>query len=91
MLCLVSGFGFGWYEYDLRWRIVRAVQMVRPDLDPLVLFARSRSLWGSEVIALHRRHFPDSRLPMQRWIVSIAAPACFLLSAAFLVMAIRHS
>lgn len=91
MLCLVAGFGLGWYEYDLRWQIVRAIHRVRPGIEPRTLFARARPLWDSEVIAIYRTHFPDSPLLTRRLVVSLAAPACFLLSAAFLVMAIRHS
>jgi hypothetical protein len=91
MLCLVAGFGLGWYEYDLRWQIVRAVHRVRPGMEPLALFARARPLWRSEVIEVYRNHFPDSPLLTRRLVVSLAAPACFLLSTAFLVMAIRHS
>ena len=91
MLCLVAGFGLGWYEHDLRWRIVRAVHRVRPDLEPLTLFARARSLRGSDVIEIFRNHYPDSPLLRRRRMVSVAAPACFLLSAAFLLMAIRRS
>jgi hypothetical protein len=91
MLCLVAGFGLGWYEHDLRWQIARAVHRVRPDLELLALFARARPLRGSEVIDIFRNHFPDSPLLARRWIVSLGAPACFVLSAVFLVMAIRHS
>src|ERR1700753_2613021 len=91
MLCLIAGFGLGWYEHDLRWQIARAVHRVRPDLEPLKLFARASPLRSSEVIEIFRDHYPDSPLLTRRWIVALTAPACFLLSAVFLVMAIRLS
>lgn len=91
MLCLIAGFGLGWYEHDLRWQIARAVHRARPDMELFVAFARSRPLRRSEIIEIYRNHFPDSTLLTKRLVVSLAAPACFLLSAAFLVMAIRHS
>src|SRR5579863_335063 len=91
MLCLVAGFGLGWYEYDLRWKIVTAVHLARPDLQPYSLFTRARSLGSSEVHTLYRAHFPQGRLIARRRIAFFAAPACFLLGALFLVLAYTHS
>ena len=91
MLCLIAGFGLAMYEYDLRWQIVNAVHRVRPDLEPFALFARARSLGRGEVINLYRAHFPDGGLIQRRWVVSLAAPACFVLGAVLLVVAFTHS
>ncbi len=90
-LFLIAGFGLGMYEYELRRQVVDAVHRVRPDLDRFALYARARALRNSDVIAIYRENFPDSRLLTRRWIVSLAAPACFLLSAAFLLLAIKYS
>ena len=89
-LCLIAGFGLGMYEYELRRQIVEAVHRVRPDLPRLMLLARARSLRDSEVVTLYREHFPDSPVLARRWMVTLAAPACFVLSAVFLVLAVRH-
>jgi hypothetical protein len=91
MSCLIAGFGFAMYEYDLRWQIVHAVHHVRPDLEPSALFARARSLWGSSVYRIYRDQYPQSYLPQRHKAVSFAALACFLGFALFFVLAIKHS
>ena len=91
MLCLIAGFGLAMYEHDLCWQIVKAVHSVRPDLEPFALFARTRSLRRAEASNLYRDHFPDGSLLRKRQLVLIAAPACFLLAAVFLVLAFRQS
>jgi hypothetical protein len=90
-LCLIAGFGLGMYEYELRWQIVNAVHSVRRDLEPFALFRRAGSLHRSDVQNLYRTHFPDGTLIRRRWFVSLAAVACFVLGAMFLVLAIRRS
>jgi hypothetical protein len=90
-LCLIAGFGLGMYEYELRRQIVNAVRSVRPDLDAGLLYASARSLRGGEVLNLYRTHFSDGGLLRRRWIVSLAAPACFVLGAVFLVVAFTRS
>lgn len=91
LLCLISGFGLGMYEYELRWRIVNAVHSVRPDLEPFALFSRARSLWRSPVYRIYRDHHPQSRLLRQHTIISLASPSCFVAFAVLLVLAIKHS
>jgi len=91
ILCLIAGFGLGLYEHDLRWQLVRAVHGVRPDLDPATLYASARSLRRGEVLNLYQAHFPEGSLLKRRWVVSIAAPACFVFGAVFLVVAFTHS
>jgi hypothetical protein len=91
MLCLVAGFGLGWYEHDLRWQIARAVLRVQPKPDAPAPLSRVRPRRDAEIIEIFRDQFPDSPLLMRRSIVLVAAPACFLLSAVCLVMAIMRS
>jgi hypothetical protein len=90
-LCLIAGFGLGLYENDLRWRIVEAVQELRPDLEPYAMFSRARSFWGSEVHLIYHQHYPER--PLLKWhrAISLAAIGCFLAFAALLVLAVRFS
>ena len=90
-LCLIAGFGLGLYENDVRWRIVEAVIDVRPDLEPYLAFARARSFWNSEVHRAHAAHYPESRLPRWHQAISLAAIACFLACAVFLLLALKRS
>jgi cobalamin synthase len=91
MIFLVAGFGLGWYEYDLRWKIAHAVHRVRPEMQVLVLFSRARSLRTSSVHRIYREHYPDGRLAQWHVAFAIASPLCFLAFAALLALAIRHS
>jgi hypothetical protein len=90
-ICLIAGFGLAMYEYELRWQIVNAVHSVRPDLEPFMLFARARSVRATELLKLYRKHFPEDALLKKRRLVFLAAPACFVLGAVFLVLACTHS
>ncbi len=90
-LCLLAGFGLGLYENDLRWQIVEAVHLVRPDLEPYAMFSRARSFWGSEVHRIHETQYSESRLTNWHRTISTAAIACFLAFAIFLALAFRHS
>jgi hypothetical protein len=91
LICLIAGFGFGMYEYELRRRIVDAVHRARPDLESHTLLARARSLRTSRVGDLYRERFPNGRLLQRHRVVTIAAPLCFLAFVLFLALAIKHS
>jgi hypothetical protein len=91
LLCLIAGFGFGMYEYELRRQIVHAIHDARPELDTLALYAGARALRASSVHAIYRDLFPESNILRRHAMVSLSSPACFVAFAVLLMLAIKHS